>query len=102
MYGNLIYRRKTERRGRDMGGGRQGGREEEAEGEEGEMLRVCENGLCSNRCVCVQVGKKGLLLSVCISYLSWLDIGEERFSALPCASLFCFHAAKQMLCFWSF
>ena len=94
MYRNLIYRRKTERRkeGSWREGDKEGGRKRQ-KGREGRCcVFVRMDSVVTG--VCVQVGKKGLLLSVCISYLSWLDTVEERFSALPCASLFCFRAAK--------
>ena len=69
---------------------REGGREKGREGRCCVFVRM-DSAVTG---VCVQVGKKDLLLSVFISYLGRLDPAEERFSALPCASLFCFRAAK--------
>lgn len=75
MYRNLIYRRKTERRKEGTRGRRQGGREEEAEGEGGETLRVYENGFCSNRCVCS--GRKEGTAPLCVYQLPQL-VGHSR------------------------
>ena len=70
-----------------MAGGRQGGREEEAEGEGGEMLRVCEDGLCSNRCVCS--GRKEGPAPLCLYQLPQLVRHSRRkiFSFALCVSV---------------
>ena len=78
MYRNLIYRRKTERRkeGTWREGDKEAGRKRQKRREGRCCVFMRMDSVLTG--VCVQVEKKGLVLSVCISYLRWLDIAEEQ------------------------
>lgn len=80
-------------------GDRQGGREGEGEG--GEMLRVCEDGLGSNRCV--RSGRKEGPAPLCLYQLP-RSVGPSRrkiFSFALCISVL-FSCCKINALLWSF